>query len=83
MIILDKILVIRNWITLKIGNDGGLIMNLGFLRSQFVFVEFQHSTFNPLQQESSTRGQRAACGPRASFVRPGKGISQNTMRYKY
>ena len=26
---------------------------------------------------------RAACGPRASFMRPGKGISQNTMRYEY
>ena len=26
---------------------------------------------------------RAACGPRARFVRPGKGISQNTMRYEY
>ena len=32
---------------------------------------------------SSTRVPRAACGPRASFVRPGKGISQNTMRYEY
>ena len=31
----------------------------------------------------STRGPRAACGPRASFVRPGKGISQNKMRYEY
>ena len=30
-----------------------------------------------LKQGSST------CGPRASFVRPGKGISQNTMRYEY
>ena len=30
-----------------------------------------------LSQGSSTRG------PRASFVRPGKGISQNTMRYEY
>ena len=26
---------------------------------------------------------RAACGPWASFVRPGKGISLNTMRYEY
>ena len=26
---------------------------------------------------------RAACGPRVSFVWPGKGISQNTMRYEY
>ena len=24
----------------------------------------------------------SACGPRASFVRPGKSISQNTMRYE-
>ena len=38
---------------------------------------------NPLKQWSSTRGLRAACGPRASFVCPGKGISQNTMRYEY
>ena len=30
-----------------------------------------------LYQGSSTRG------PPASFVRPGKGISQNTMRYEY
>ena len=29
-----------------------------------------------LEQGSSTRGPRAACGPRASFVRPGKGISE-------
>ena len=36
-----------------------------------------------LSQGSSTRGPRAACGPPASFVRPGKGISQNTMRYDY
>ena len=34
-------------------------------------------------QGSSTRGPRAICGPRVSFVRPGKGISQNTMRYEY
>ena len=26
---------------------------------------------------------RAAFGPRVSFVRPRKGISQNTMRYEY
>ena len=32
---------------------------------------------NELIQGSSTRG------PGASFVRPGKGISQNTMRYEY
>ena len=32
---------------------------------------------------SSTRGPRAACGPPASFVRPGKAISQNTMRHEY
>ena len=25
----------------------------------------------------------AACGPQASFMRPGKGIWQNTMRYEY
>ena len=36
-----------------------------------------------LEQESSTRGSRASCGPRASFVRLGKGISQNTIRYEY
>ena len=36
-----------------------------------------------LEQGSSTRGPRAACGPRASFVRPGKCISHNTMRYEY
>ena len=36
-----------------------------------------------LKQGSSTRGPRAACGPPASFERPGKGISQNTMRYEY
>ena len=36
-----------------------------------------------LGQVSSTRGPRAACGPRMSFVRPGKGISQNTMHYEY
>ena len=35
-----------------------------------------------LMQVSSTRGPRAACGPPASFVRPEKGISQNTMRYE-
>ena len=35
-----------------------------------------------LDQGSSIRGPRAACGPRATFVRPGKGISQNTMRYE-
>ena len=29
-----------------------------------------------LEQGSSTRGPRAACGPRASFVRPGKGINK-------
>ena len=36
-----------------------------------------------VQQGSSTRGPRAACGPRASFVQPGKGTSQNTKRYEY
>ena len=36
-----------------------------------------------LEQGSSTRGPWATCGPRASFVRPGKGISQNTMCYEY
>ena len=36
-----------------------------------------------IRQGSSTHGPRAACGPRASFVRPRKGISQNTMRYEY
>ena len=36
-----------------------------------------------LRQGSSTRGPRAACGPRASFVWPGKGISQNTIIYEY
>ena len=36
-----------------------------------------------LDQGSSNRGPRAACGPPASFVRPGKAISQNTMRYEY
>ena len=41
------------------------------------------STEGVLRQGSSTRGPRATCGPRASFVRPGKGISQNTMRYEY
>ena len=34
-----------------------------------------------LEQGSSTRGQRAAAGPQASFVWPGKSISQNTIRY--
>ena len=38
---------------------------------------------NVLRQGSSTRGPLAACGPRASFVRPGKSISQNAMRYEY
>ena len=36
-----------------------------------------------LEQGYSTRGPRAACGPWASFMRPGKDISQNTMRYEY
>ena len=36
-----------------------------------------------LEQGSSTRGSRASCGPRANFVRPGKGISQNRVRYEY
>ena len=36
-----------------------------------------------LSQGSSTRGPRAASGPRANFVWPGKDISQNTMRYVY
>ena len=36
-----------------------------------------------IDQGSSTRGPRAACVPWASFVRPGKGISQSTMRYEY
>ena len=36
-----------------------------------------HSPHLPLGQGSSTRG------PRASFVGPGKGSSQNTMRYEY
>ena len=36
-----------------------------------------------LYQGSSTRGPRAACGPRASYVRPVKSISQNTVRYEY
>ena len=36
-----------------------------------------------LEQGSSIRFLRAASGPRASFVRPGKGVSQNTMRYEY
>ena len=36
-----------------------------------------------LEHGSSTRGPRATCGPRASVVRPGKGISQNTMSYEY
>ena len=36
-----------------------------------------------LEQGSSTRGPRATCGPRASFVWPGKGISLYTMRYEY
>ena len=36
-----------------------------------------------VEQGSSTRGPRAACGPPASFVRPGKGISESTMRYEY
>ena len=34
-------------------------------------------------QGSSTRGPRAACGPRASIVWPGKGISQSTMHHEY
>ena len=38
---------------------------------------------NCLGQGSSTRDPRAACGPRARFVRPWKGISQNTKRYEY
>ena len=38
---------------------------------------------NILDQGSSTRGPRAACGPRTSFVRPGDGISQNAMLYEY
>ena len=38
---------------------------------------------NALRQGSSTRGPRAACGPPAGFVRPGKGISQSTMSYEY
>ena len=33
-------------------------------------------TLDVVQQGSSTRG------PRVSFVRPGKDISQNTMRYE-
>ena len=48
-----------------------------------VQVELKESTTTSyrhcLQQGSSTRGPRAACRPRASFVLPGKGISQNTM----
>ena len=36
-----------------------------------------------LYQGSSTRGPRAVCGPPGSFVRPGKAISQNIMRYEY
>ena len=36
-----------------------------------------------LIQGSSNRGPRAACGPRASFLLPGKDISQNTIRYEY
>ena len=38
---------------------------------------------NVLEQGSSTRGPRDSCGPPASFVRPGKVISQNITRYEY
>ena len=44
---------------------------------------FQAGSVKTVDHRSSTRGPRAACGPLASFVRPGKGISQNTMRYEY
>ena len=48
--------------------------------SRIVFWE----SLDVLAQWSSTRGPRAACGRQASFVRPGKGISQNTsVRYEY
>ena len=33
--------------------------------------------------KSGVFNPRPAFGPRASFVRPGKGISENTMRYEY
>ena len=49
-------------------------------RLQHIFLFFFFCLFT-LPQGSSTL--RAACGPRASLVRPGKGISQNTVRYEY
>ena len=42
-------------------------------RNGDIISAFKSGVFNP----------RAACGPRASFTLPGKGISQNTMRYEY
>ena len=36
-----------------------------------------------LEQGSSNCGPQAACGPPASFLQPGKAISQNMTRYEY
>ena len=58
----------------KLGNNVHIFMTS---------VEKREIVYNTLVQGSSTRGLRAACGPRASFVRPEKSISQNTMRYEY
>ena len=45
-----------------------------FLNDITAFTErFNPGVFNP----------RATCGPPASFVLPGKGISQNKLRYEY
>ena len=56
-------------------------------------AEIRTSVFNRCNDATMrTRGSpssagvfnpRAVCGPRASFMRPGKSISQNTMRYEY
>ena len=46
----------------------------------FLVVFSEDSPDNGLMHGSSTRGPRAACGPRTSFVRPGKGISQNNLQ---
>ena len=59
------------------GPDIMLTTHLGRPALVYLFIVLIHSLLLPLQQGSSTRGARA------SFVRPGKGISQNTMRYEY
>ena len=60
-----------------------LFINLGISTAMFMMSLSSPLDNYNLLHGSSTRGPRAACGPRASFVRPGKGISQNTMRYEF